>query len=87
MGIPKKPTDMDRIKVETLGHAFLLEKYSIHECILLQTFSGIYRTATNLQKLEAYSELYQLSKMECFAKIFNNIYPLTIFTKRSILNV
>ena len=36
---------------------------------------------------EAYSEPYQTSKMERFAKIVNGFQPLTIFGKRSILDV
>ena len=36
---------------------------------------------------EAYSEPYQLSKMERFAKIINGFQPLTIFAKQSILDV
>ena len=36
---------------------------------------------------EAYPEPCQTSKMERFAKIVNDFYPLTIFTRRSILDV
>ena len=36
---------------------------------------------------EAYSEPSQRSKMELFAKIFNNIQPFTIFTRSSIFDV
>lgn len=36
---------------------------------------------------EAYSEPYQRSKINCFAKIVNTKKLLTIFTKHSILNV
>ena len=34
-------------------------------------------------KLEVYSELFQTSKIERFAKIINGFLPLTIFVKRS----
>ena len=34
-----------------------------------------------------YSELWQTSKMERFTKIVNGFQPLTIFSKRSILDV
>ena len=37
--------------------------------------------------LEAYFEPFQTSKMEPSAEIVNGSQPLTIFTKRSILNV
>ena len=33
-----------------------------------------------------YSEPYQTSKMESFAKIVNGFQPLTIFAKRSIID-
>ena len=36
---------------------------------------------------EAYSEPCQTSKIESFAKIVNGFMPLTIFAKRSILDV
>ena len=35
----------------------------------------------------AYSEPYQTSKMECFAKIVNTFQALTIFAKGSILDI
>ena len=40
-----------------------------------------------LYQAEAYSGLCKTSKMEHFARIVNGFYALTIFTKRSILNV
>ena len=36
---------------------------------------------------DAYSEPFQTSKMERFGKIVNNLQPLTIFAKRSILDI
>ena len=36
---------------------------------------------------ETYSELCQTSKMERFVELSNDIYLLTIFSKRSILDV
>ena len=36
---------------------------------------------------EAYSEPYQISKMEFFAKIFNGLKLLTVFAKISILDI
>ena len=39
------------------------------------------------KKSEAYSEPCQTSKMKCFAKIINGLKLLTIFAKRSILDV
>ena len=36
---------------------------------------------------ETYSEPYQKSKMECLAKIVNAKKLLTVFAKRSILDV
>ena len=41
----------------------------------------------NPYQLDTFSELSQTSKMEHFAKLVNGIQPLTIFTKRSILDV
>ena len=38
-------------------------------------------------KSEVCSELYQISKTECFTKIVNDFLSLTTFAKRSILNV
>ena len=37
--------------------------------------------------LETYPEPFETSKMECFAKIVNEFYTLTVFTKRSILDI
>ena len=36
---------------------------------------------------EVYSKPCQTSKMERFAKIFNDFYPLTFFAKRTILDI
>ena len=36
---------------------------------------------------DEYSEPFQTSKMERFGKIVNNLQPLTIFAKRSILDI
>ena len=36
---------------------------------------------------DAYLEFCQTSKMDCFAKIVNGFYPLTILVKHSILDV
>ena len=36
---------------------------------------------------QSYSELYQTSKMEFFAKIVHKLRPLTIFAKNSILDL
>ena len=36
---------------------------------------------------EAYSEPSQTSKKESFTKIVNGVEPLTIFAKRSVLDV
>ena len=36
---------------------------------------------------EACSEPCQLSKMKCFTKMLNGFQPLSIFAKRSILDV
>ena len=39
------------------------------------------------RKSKGYSKPWQTSKMECFAKIVKYFYQLTIFGKRSILDV
>ena len=36
---------------------------------------------------EAYAEAGQTSKMKCFVKIVNGFYLLTVFAKRSILDI
>ena len=36
---------------------------------------------------ETYSEPYQTSKMDCFSKIVTDFKPLTVFGKRSVLDV
>ena len=41
----------------------------------------------NKYRLEAFSEHYQTSKIKLFAKMVKDFQPLTIFTKRCILNV
>ena len=41
----------------------------------------------NLNETQAHSEPTQTSRMELFAKIFNGLKPLTIFGKRSTLDV
>ena len=46
-----------------------------------------YETGSHTFVAEAYPETYQTSKMEGFTKIVNTWKPLTIFTKRSILDV
>ena len=40
-----------------------------------------------MRKLEVYSEPGQTSKMDRFAKIFNGFQPITIFAKRSNLDL
>ena len=40
-----------------------------------------------IQYRTIYSEPFQTSMMEHFAKIFNDFTPLTIFAKRSIIEV
>ena len=40
-----------------------------------------------ISTLETYSEPCQISKMQCFAKIVDGFYPLTIFLKHSFLDV
>ena len=41
-----------------------------------------------LNPLRGYSEPCQsISKIEYFAKVFNGLYPFTIFTKRSVVYV
>ena len=37
--------------------------------------------------LRAYTEPYQTSKMELFAKIVNGFYQFTMFTKHSTLEI
>ena len=50
-------------------------------------YHGINRSTKWSCQTETYLEPCQISKMECFAKIINGFQPLTIFARRSILDV
>ena len=47
---------------------------------------GLYKI-TEITEAELHSEPSQTSKIEVFAKIINGFKPLTIFAKKSILDV
>ena len=45
------------------------------------------KSVKKISHTEAYSEPYQISKMERFGEIVNGFLPLTIFAKRTILDI
>ena len=60
---------------------------SIDSCIkrIAVWKANVFEVRNRRQKKEAYSELCETSKMECFTRKVNSLQPLTIFGKHSIL--
>ena len=54
---------------------------------LLQMNSCFFKVSDHSTESEAYSKPCQISKMECFARIFISFQPLTCFAKRSVLDI
>ena len=60
----------------------------VQRVFIIQKIHAIsWEISLNLSKSGAYSEPYQTSKMELFAKIVNDFQPLTIFAKSSVVDV
>ena len=79
----------EHIKDKILTHVLVSNSYLY--CSLVQCFVMPFEILNSIYivvfKSDAYSEPYQTSKMECFAKIVNGLKPLAIFAKISILDI
>ena len=71
-----------------LKHLLKLPNPGSHQPSSLQLRSSDQlRSNRDQQQVETYSEPNQTSKMEFFAKIINGFQPLTIFAKRSFVDI
>ena len=79
----------DHIKDKILTHVLASDSYlycSLVQCFVIpfEILNCIYIVVF---KSDSYSEPYQTCKMEFFAKIVNDLKPLAIFAKISILDI
>ena len=85
----QKPLAFKRKSLATKLRALNSSHYSFSQKPLSQMSDRVLNMSlSNIRRVTvAYSKLCQTSKMDHFAKVVNGIQPLSIFVKRSILDV